>query len=303
MSATFFNCHLADGFNRLLGEDWQQYWALYVDDALIHGQTRWHCEQRQRLFRNCMAALGKELSTKGDRTVKEYGLIVGLKVTAEGVEPDDGCIEALLEELRTRPRSRKMLQHLIGVILYSSGAFEWNIEDLTWWSAVMKPLHTAAAKERFQWTEECQQSVKEMERRMAKMPRAHCDPATLISDESCLIIMSDASDDGIGSGLWRVNKTDAREVTIEDLKNKDVSTLIATDAKVLSESERKWMTFEAEIYGMYRAIKKWGKLLVAATMKYPKTEGCIPKIGIRLDNTTATKTWIGLHDDNTFYCR
>jgi hypothetical protein len=89
VSATFFNCHLADGFNRLLGEDWQQYWALYVDDALIHGQTRLHCEQRQRLFRNCMAALGKELSTKGDRTVKEYGLIVGLKVTAEGVEPDD----------------------------------------------------------------------------------------------------------------------------------------------------------------------------------------------------------------------
>ena len=47
----------------------------------------------------------------------------------------------------------------------------------------MKPLHMAAAKERFQWTEECQQSVKEMERRMAKMPRAHCDPATLISDD------------------------------------------------------------------------------------------------------------------------
>ena len=31
-------------------------------------------------------------------------------------------------------------------------------------------------------------------------------------------------------------------------------------------------------------------------MKYPKTEECIPKIGIRLDNTTATKTWIGLHE-------
>ena len=73
-------------------------------------------------------------------------------MTAEGVEPDDGCIEALLEELRTRPRSRKMLQHLMGVILYSSGAFEWNVDDLTWWSAVMRPLHTTAAKERFQWT-------------------------------------------------------------------------------------------------------------------------------------------------------
>ena len=145
-----------------------------------------------------MAALGKELSTKGDRTVKEYGLAVGLKVTTEGVEPGGGCIAVLLEELR--PRSREMLQHLTGVILYSSGAFEWDIDDLTWWSAVMKPLHTAAANERIQWTEECQQSVKEMERRMAKMPRAHCDPVTLISDESCLIIMSDASDDDLGCG-------------------------------------------------------------------------------------------------------
>ena len=97
--------------------------------------------------------------------------------------------------------------------------------------------------------------------------------------------------------IWVVaseKKTDARVVTIEDLKNREMSTLIATDAKVLSEFERKWMTFEAEVYGMYRALKKRGKLPGTATMKYPKKEGCMPKICIRLDNTTATKTWIGL---------
>ena len=54
-----------------------------------------------------MEALGKKLSEKGDRTVKEYGLVVGLKVTAEGIEPDDEVVECLLTELRTRPKSIK----------------------------------------------------------------------------------------------------------------------------------------------------------------------------------------------------
>ena len=60
MIATFFNCHLADGFNQLLDEDWRAFWALYVDDALVTGQTQWHCEQRQIISRQCMETLGKK---------------------------------------------------------------------------------------------------------------------------------------------------------------------------------------------------------------------------------------------------
>ena len=99
-----FNCHLADGLNQLMDEEWTKMWAVYVDAAIIHGQTKWHCEQRQVIFRQCMKALGKRLSEKGDRTVKEYGMVVGLKITAEGIEPDDGVITSLLTELRTRPK-------------------------------------------------------------------------------------------------------------------------------------------------------------------------------------------------------
>ena len=294
VSATFFNCHLADGLNQLMDEEWQKMWTVYVDDVLIHGQTKWHCEQRQEIFRQCMEALGKKLSEKGDRTVKEYGLVVGLKVTAEGIEPDDEVVECLLTELRTRPKSIKQLRHLIGVILYSSGAFEWTQQDLTWWAKVMKPLHEATTKERFAWTEECAQSVRELEKRVKIMPRAHCDPSSLIDDNHCLIIMADASSEGVGAGIWRVARTDASEVTIEDLQNREISTLIATDAKILTASEREWMTFEHEIYATYRAVKKWGKLLVQATINY--TKDGTPKIGLKLDNTTATKKWMDMHE-------
>ena len=70
------------------------------------------------------------------------------------------------------------------------------------------------------------------------MPRAHCDPSTLVDEDHCLVIMADASCEGVGAGLWRVNRADASEVTIEDLKNREMATLISTDAKILTAAER-----------------------------------------------------------------
>ena len=197
VSATFFNGHIKDGFNRLLPGVWEQMWTLYVDDACIHGQSRTHCEIRQQIFREVMEVLGKKLSPKGDRTVKEYGMIVGLKITKDGIEPDEGCVESLRGALMTQPKSQKQLRRLIGIILYSSGAFEWTQNDLTWWARTMKPLHEAASQEKYPgWTAECQASVKELEDRMCKLPKAHTRPEDLITDESCLVIMSDACDEG-----------------------------------------------------------------------------------------------------------
>ena len=52
----------------------------------------------------------KTLSTKGDRSVKSYGEVVGLKITEHGITPDEGVFEALREELEDKPKSRK--QHM-----------------------------------------------------------------------------------------------------------------------------------------------------------------------------------------------
>ena len=93
----------------------------------------------------------------------------------------------------------------------------------------MKPLHDAASKTQLCWTPECQYNLEELRTRMTGLPRAHCNPDTLI--------MSDASDVGVGSALWPVNRADANKVTLEDLKDRKMSTLVATNAKVLSAAE------------------------------------------------------------------
>ena len=294
VSATFFGGHLADGMNKLLGEEWRKLWSIYVDDAMITGTTEKHCQMRQALFRNVMKVLGKKLSPKGDREVKQYGLMVGLKITEHGIEPDDGVVAALEAELKTRPKSLKEMRRLIGIILYSSGAFEWSDENLTWWAETMKPLHEATTKGQLTWTEECQRSLEELSSKMGALPRAYSNPDGLITDDTCLVLMSDASDIGVGSALWHVKRADASKVTIEDLQDHTISTIIATDAKVLSQSEQNWFTFEQEIYATYRGIKKWGGLLIQATQGYPK--GGTPKISIRLDNTTATKAWMDMQE-------
>ena len=48
------------------------------------------------------------------------------------------------------------------------------------------------------------------------------------------------------------------------------------------------------IYAIYRAPKRWRKLLIQSTTNYP-SEGT-PKIGLKLDNTTATKQWVKMHE-------
>ena len=94
---------------------------------------------------------------------------------------------------------------------------------------------------------------------MTSLLRAHFNQDTLIGYNHCLVIMSDASDVGVGSALWLVNRADASNVTLEDLKDRKMSTLVATDARVLSAAEQRWFMFEQETYATYRGVKKWGR--------------------------------------------
>ena len=154
-----------------------------------------------------------------------------------------------------------------------------------------KPLPDAISKTQLCRTPECQDSLEELRTRMTDLPRAHCNPDTLIDDDHCLVIMPDASDVRVGSALRLVNRADASKVTLGDLKDRKMSTLVAIDAKVLSAAEQRWFTLEQEICATYRGGKKWGKLLIRATQGYPQGEGNMPKVSIRLDNTTTTKPW------------
>ena len=54
-----------------MGEGWREYWARYVDGCLVSAATEKQCRHRQRMLTIAIRFLGKEVSSKIDRTVKE----------------------------------------------------------------------------------------------------------------------------------------------------------------------------------------------------------------------------------------
>ena len=72
--------------------------------------------------------------------------------------------------------------------------------------------------------------------------------------DNCLVSMTDASDEGVAGCLFVVQKPDARDVTMADLKDHQIATLIAINSKILNETERTWNTYETELMGAVRMV-------------------------------------------------
>ena len=70
--------------------------------------------------------------------------------------------------------------------------------------------------------------------------------------------MTDASDEGVAGCLFVVRKPDARDVTMEDLQNHEMATLISVNSKILDEGQRTWNTHETELPGLVRMVEKHG---------------------------------------------
>ena len=76
-----------------------------------------------------------------------------------------------------------------------------------------------------------------------------------------------------------------------DLKDRNISQLVAVKYKKLDKHQRKWHTYEAELYGLVLVVKYFGSLITAATMHYPPGPDQVSKIGIWGDSTTAIGQW------------
>ena len=91
-----------------------------------------------------------------------------------------------------------------------------------------------------------------------------------------------------------LKKTDARNVTAADLQDRETSQLIAVKYTKLDKGQRKWNTYEAELFGLVTIVNKFGPLITAATAEYPPSAN-VSKIGIWGDSTTAIGQWKTMH--------
>ena len=124
---------------------------------------------------------------------------------------------------------------------------------------------------------------------MKNLPWAYCDPASIISDDSCLIMTTDASDTAVAASLFRVKIGDAKAVSKSDLLDRNKSQLIGVCYKKLTGSQPTWHTFESELYAIVLGCKKFGSFITTATVNYPPSG--VSKIGIWSDSTTALGQW------------
>ena len=65
----------------------------------------------------------------------------------------------------------------------------------------------------------------------------------------------------ISSGFLLVQKPDASDVTMADLQDHRMATLIAINSKILDDGQRTWSTYETELLGAVRMVQKHGSYI------------------------------------------
>ena len=77
-------------------------------------------------------------------------------------------------------------------------------------------------------------------------------------------------------------------MTMADLQDHRVSTLISINSKILDEGQRSWNTHEAKLLDLVRIVEKHGLYSATATVKLPTSgPGFKAKIGFLSDSTTS----------------
>ena len=92
-------------------------------------------------------------------------------------------------------------------------------------------------------------TIREMVPKVLNMERRLINPDDLLSDDTCLVISSDASDEGCGASLGIVRKAYASP-------NPELYQLVAPFTHVFSSAEKRMLTFERETLGMFLAVDK-----------------------------------------------
>ena len=265
-SALFWPQHLAAGFNQILGSKWQTVTSIFVDDILIYGKTKSECEKNTLMIIGALESMGKTLSTKSVLTPQREMECVGLLFTHHGVRLSEEAVSKLKRCLESTPKTTKDMRRMIGGIMYASNAFDFK-DRPSLFGSLMQPLHRSVSAKPFKLTPEIESSLAELKNRISNTEMTYSNPKTLLSEGQTLVIMTDASDKGVGACLFRCQCSAEQVINNPELiQNKGA--LISLDSHTLSKAEQKWHTFELESYALYRAVIKWRGLLIAATSRF-----------------------------------
>ena len=211
--------------------------TVYIDDILVFSSSP---EQHMKHLRIILHRLRQHglLLHPGKCTFATDSIeFLGHTITSKGVTPMKEKVEAILSF--PPPTTIKSLQEYVGMVTYYH-------RFLPGIAAVLAPLHQALTgkKKRLDWTDNLQRAFNLSKRRMAN--------AALLSfpdHDAHLQLLTDASDAAIGAALQQ--RTDNGPQPIAFFSRK------------LSETERRYSTFDRELLAIYAAVRHFRHLLEA----------------------------------------
>ena len=290
-AAAWANYVLEYLYNAALGRAWETFTVKFVDDHLCFGKDDAQALNRAKILRAVLEVGGLKVSAKTPGIAKSSGQLAGITVTKDGIALNQEAIDALNIALDTTPKTVTAIKSMIGVILYTHTAFKWDISDLAWFAKTLSPLHHAATLKPIVWSDECKASVKALRLKTEHSPRWFTHFKDLITDDTCLCIMTDASDTGGGAALFLVQLPCATMIVpMVHLTDPNMARLLSTRSKVFSSTDCNRPTFEQEFKMAVFGIKTWGNLITTLTVNYPPGKGRPAKIGCFTDSSvTASK--------------
>lgn len=288
-SALFWPIHLSAGLNKLLGETWQKWARVYVDDILIYGKTYVECAQYTELIVNALKKMDKPISPKSILTPTQEIDCIGITFSPVGIKLSKEGIEKLKIALSTIPKTMKDARRLVGSLQYAHTAFDIRHSPALF-GELMHPILALVRNDgsRLKMTDEAKRSIEQFNSLITNEGVIFSNPCYLIDEDHILVITTDASDLGVGSSLFRC-ECDAETIikNPRSILESPAAQLVALDHHSVSDVESRWFTFELEALSIYRALSKWQSLLCSAI----KREWNTPKIVVLSDSMTTLAGW------------
>lgn len=241
---------------------------VYLDDIIIFSKTEEeHIVTLRDVFERIRAAKLK-LKPQKCRLAKREVTFLGHRITQEGLLPDPNNIQKVLGW--TRPTSEDEVKSFLGLCGYYS-RFVPHYTELT------KPLREAkVVGDHLIWSREAEEAFRRLKDALTSSP-----VLSLPTFGGTFVLYTDASDSAVGSVLTE--------------RRGDSEKVIAYDSKVLSKQQRRWPTYDKELWAIVHAVRRFNQYTVGAAFEVVtdhKPLAGVPKsINVERDGTGRRGRW------------
>ena len=210
---------------------------VYLDDIIIFGKTeKGHLENLEMVFQKIRQA-GMKLKPRKCLLARREVIFLGHKVGREGVQPDPANTAKV--QNWPVPETAEKLKSFLGLAGYYCRFVEG-------YSDLVKPLREAAErKDTLAWSDEMRESFEQLKRKLTSPPIL-----ALPTFRGTFKLMTDASNSAVGSVLTE---------TVDETER-----VVAYASRVLNKTERRWPTYDRELWAIVWSIRHFRQYLVGA---------------------------------------